>query len=597
MNKLAAEKSPYLLQHRDNPVHWQTWSKEAFELAHAANKPIFLSIGYATCHWCHVMAHESFEDQEVAEILNDNFISIKVDREELPDVDNVYMKVVQGMTGHGGWPMTVILTPDLKPFFGGTYFRKGDLIQILDQISSAWKNNLASVQNTAKEIVEYFKGRGVDRNGVSEIDPDIFNKFLDSAISDFDPEHGGFGGGSNSGAHGGPKFPPSMKLQLLLRIYEDENEPRALHIIEHTLKSMAYGGIYDHLGGGFARYTTDEAWIIPHFEKMLYDNALLAKTYLESYQITKKELYRTVAIETLDYILRDMTSNEGGFYSAEDADSEGVEGKFYLWSFEELNQILTDDEFKIFTKVYPVSESGNFEGQNILTLNKDQEWNIKYTPALKEIHQKLLAQRNKRVRQLCDDKILTAWNGLMIDAMALGYKLTNEERFLAAAQKSANFIHTTLYKDKKLYRRYRDGEVKFDALLDDYAYLINGLLALYQNDLNDKWLTWAGELQKQQNDLFWDDKSKIYKYSTQKELIFSSNDLYDSAEPSSNGYAIMNLLKLSTLLKKPEYTLIAEDILIHNSAALNRYPQIHSTMILAYHFMKNRAGELVGVGI
>ncbi|MBI3018258.1 MAG: thioredoxin domain-containing protein [Deltaproteobacteria bacterium] len=417
-NRLGKEKSPYLLQHKDNPVAWYAWGGEAFEAARAQNKPIFLSIGYSTCHWCHVMEKESFEEQEVAQVLNQHFISIKVDREERPDVDKIYMDAVVAMTGHGGWPMSMFLTSDLKPFFGGTYWPKNQFLVVLNQVAHSWNTERQKVEGMSEQMVQHLRAQ-VSKTTPQEFSDKNLILAYKEALRSFDSTNGGFG-------HA-PKFPPSTKLQLLLRMARRTQNPKVLEMIEVTLDQMARGGIYDHLGGGFHRYSTDEQWLTPHFEKMLYDNASLSWTYLEAYQLTHKEMYREVAREILDYVLRDMTSGEGGFYSAEDADSEGEEGKFYVWTEAELKKHLTEQEFHQFSKVYGVASHGNFEhGATILNLQKEFSWGIKKDPLLHSAHQKLFQVRKKRIHPYKDDKVLTDWNGLMMASMAKGYQVLRD---------------------------------------------------------------------------------------------------------------------------------------------------------------------------
>ncbi len=583
-NHLSQEKSPYLLQHKDNPVWWFAWGEEAFKAAKEEDKPIFLSIGYATCHWCHVMEHESFEDKEVADFLNKHFISIKVDREELPDIDQVYMRVVQGMTGHGGWPMTVIMTSDKKPFFGGTYFPKTTVLKILTQLATAWEGDRENVEESAQKIVDHFKNTNSFQSDNALINDTLLVKALSEAKEDFDETNGGFGNA--------PKFPPSTRLQLLLRIHKRNGDKQALAITEKTLRAMAYGGIYDHLGGGFARYSTDEKWLIPHFEKMLYDNALLSSTYLDAFLVTKNSLYLSVATETLNYVLRDMTSKEGGFYSAEDADSEGVEGKFYAWSDKELHSLLSKDEYAALTKIYTISGTGNFEGGlNVFALKDSADWSSKSVTPLKEIQMKLFDTRAKRKRPLLDDKVLTSWNGLMIDSMAKGYRVTKDKKYLNAAQNAANFIHSNLWNNRKLFRRYRDGEVKHDAVLDDYVYLIKGLVSLYQSDFDQKWINWAKDLQEEQNSIFWDEKDGGYWYS-KSDLIFRLKDFYDHAEPNPNGYAALNLIALSDFFVNIQYKERARKIIETTAISLTKHPQAFSTLLHAYDNLSDRSKEV-----
>ncbi|HEX5035490.1 MAG TPA: thioredoxin domain-containing protein, partial [bacterium] len=480
-NRLGQEKSPYLLQHKDNPVHWYAWGEEAFGAARASGKPIFLSIGYSTCHWCHVMEHESFEDKEVADLLNREFIAIKVDREERPDVDDIYMSAVHAMRQRGGWPLSMFLTPDLKPFYGGTYWPKALFMNILAQVSKVWREQPGQVRETGQSIVDYLKMQKIDDAPEKPLDAEVFDRFLRQCLMSFDREWGGFGQA--------PKFPHAMQLAMLLRIHRRNGDARALDMVKLTLDKMARGGIYDHLGGGFARYSTDEKWLIPHFEKMLYDNAQLAAAYLEAYQATGDSMFREVARETLDYALRAMSHPDGGFYSAEDADSEGEEGKFYVWTFEELRSLLDPDAFDRLSRVYQVNPDGNFEyGHSVFWLAPEYGWAEKKEQVLAAAMAKLFQIREGRIHPHLDDKILTAWNGLMIRAMALGYQVLGDAKYLEIAHRAVAFLREKLWEKGKLLARYRDGEGRFAARLDDYAYLIQGLIDLYEADFRPETL-------------------------------------------------------------------------------------------------------------
>ena len=589
-NHLGKEKSPYLLQHKDNPVWWYAWGEEAFQASRKENKPIFLSIGYSTCHWCHVMEKESFEDREVAHLMNQHFISIKVDREERPDVDKIYMDAVVAMASQGGWPMSVFLTPDLKPFFGGTYFPKLHFIKLLNHVDVAWKKNQSEIQKSVQELTDYLIQLSHDEKKQEKIDDNIFSIFLSQLHSRFDPYHGGFGSA--------PKFPPSSSLSLLLRIAARSENKSALEMAHKTLEGMARGGIYDHLGGGFARYSTDSTWLVPHFEKMLYDNASLSWVYLEAYQLTQKKMYLSIAQETLNYILRDMTHPEGGFYSAEDADSEGHEGKFYVWTIEELKKTLSEKEFPLFQKVYGITQNGNFEhGTNILSLDKEFNWDVKYAE-LKDIHNKLFKIREKRIHPHKDDKILTAWNGLMIASLAKAYQVTQDKKYLHAAEKAAQFIQKYLYNNGKLLRRYRDGEAKFHAYLDDYAFFIHGLLNLYECSFDRKWLTYAFDLQKKQNEFFWDEKNGGYFFSNEDsaDLIRRSKDYQDGAKPNSNAVSALNLLKLYNFTFNEEYKNRAKKIFENSSAKILQYPSAFSYMLIALDYYLGRSKEIAIIG-
>ena len=578
-NRLGKEKSPYLLQHKDNPVAWYAWGEEAFEAAKKENKPIFLSIGYSTCHWCHVMEKESFEEQDVAQVLNQNFIAIKVDREERPDVDKIYMDAVVEMTGHGGWPMSMFLTTDLKPFFGGTYWPKTQFLGVLNQIAHIWNTERQKVEGISEQMVQHLKAQ------VSKAVPQEFSEknlilAYQEALHSFDSIYGGFG-------HA-PKFPPSQKLGLLLRIVRRTQNPKVLEMVEVTLDHMARGGIYDHLGGGFHRYSTDQEWLTPHFEKMLYDNASLSWVYLEAYQLTHNEMYREVAREILDYVLRDMTASEGGFYSAEDADSEGEEGKFYVWSEAELKKTLTEQELAQFTKVYGVTSHGNFEhGTTILNLQKEFFWEIKKDPLIQAAHQKLFQVRKKRIHPYKDDKILTDWNGLMIASFAKGYQVLRDEKYVKAAQKAASFIEKHLYKNEKLLKRYREGEAHFEGTLDDYSYLIFGLLTLYESDFNMGWFEWAKALQNMQDRLFWDETEGGYFFTVadNPHLIRRSKEYHDEARPNSNAVAVCNLLKLHDMTFEKNYKDKAQKILSITADFSKKHPGAFSQLLIALDYV------------
>lgn len=600
MNRLAHEKSPYLLQHKDNPVDWYPWGDEAFETSRRENRPIFLSIGYSTCHWCHVMEKDSFETKEVADVLNRYFVSIKVDREERPDVDQIYMDAVVGMLGHGGWPLSVFLTPDLKPFYGGTFYWKTQFLQLLQALHEVWKGDEPRIRASAESMLAHFQQKLTSKNG-NIPNEKIFAHLLKQYEQSFDANHGGFGRA--------PKFPQSMALSLLLRIDRSPGKGEApLQMVETTLKKMAYGGMYDHLGGGFHRYSTDDQWLVPHFEKMLYDNALLVVSYLEAYQLTKNEMYASVARETLDYILRDMTSSQGGFFSAEDADSEGEEGKFYVWTKQELKNILSPEEFRLVEKVYEITEQGNFEHHtNILSMSKDVNWSIKQDPFLQSAHQKLFAVRKKRIHPSKDDKILTSWNGLMISAMAKGYQVLEDERYLKAAQQAALFLRNTLYVgasgarpgdcQSPLRRRYRDGEAKFSATLEDYAYLISGLIDLYESDFNAQWIEWALLLQKEA-EAFWDEEEKVFFSADPRatDLIVRKKDLHDGAMPSANSISILNLQRLYALTFKENYREKAEQMLQALGEVMIRHLRGFESAFIALDFFLARPKAIAIVG-
>ena len=562
-NKLAYEKSPYLLQHAHNPVNWYPWGEEAFKKAKSENKPILLSIGYSTCHWCHVMAHESFEDPEVAKLMNDVFISIKVDREERPDIDKIYMDVCQMLTGSGGWPLTIFMTPDKKPFFAGTYFPKTSrfgrmgLIDLILRIKDLWNSQKNEILQTANDITFSLQNITNEAPGDKLGIKNLKNAYNQLAMQ-YDNKYGGF---SNR-----PKFPSPHNLLFLLRFWKRTGVKEALEMVQKTLDQMRKGGIYDHIGFGFHRYSTDSQWLVPHFEKMLYDQALLAIAYSEAFQATKNQEYAKTAREIFAYILRDMTAPEGGFYSAEDADSEGIEGKFYVWGIEELKTILNSEELEIVKKVYNISNEGNFleestrekTGNNIFHIKdsllnianelKIDEQNLKIK--IERIRQNLFNVRKKRIHPHKDDKILTDWNGLMIAALAIGSRIYCESLYLEAAKKAIDFISTKLRKHNgRLIHRFRDDVAEIDAYLTDYAFLIWGLIEMYETTFEVYYLKMAIELNKDLLNHFWDDYVGGFYFTADdgEVLLTRQKEIYDGAIPSGNSVAMLNLLRLSFL--------------------------------------------------
>jgi len=589
-NRLVHEKSPYLLQHQENPVHWYAWGEEAFAAAREEKKPIFLSIGYSTCHWCHVMAHESFENPEVAAVINEYFIPVKVDREERPDVDEIYMAAIHAMGQRGGWPLSMFLTPDLKPFYGGTYWPREQFLIILEKLAMVWKEHPDKIFGSGEQILEYVKAQKSAELGERELSEKVFAEFYRYSEATFDRYWGGFG-------HA-PKFPHSMQLALLLRIHRRTQEPLALEMATHSLKRMAHGGLYDHIGGGFSRYSTDERWLIPHFEKMLYDNALLAKLYLEAYQATGEGLFAKVARETLDYVLRDLTDPRGGFYSAEDADSEGEEGKFYVWTHEELKRLLSPAELDLLHKAYGVTVNGNFEHQsNHFALQEGFDWGIKEDPLLKSAAKKLFEARCQRVRPHRDEKILTSWNALMISAMALGSQVLQEPKYLKAAQDAADFILKTsgLRREGKLLARYCAGEVKHAAYLDDYAFLIQALLDLYQCDFEPEFLQTAMQLQGTLDALFWDAAKGGYFFSdgSDPSLLVRSKESGDGALPNGNAVSALNLLKLFDLTGDTAYRDRAQALFKAFSKVMVEYPHACAQLLIAYDYLTDPSSQLV----
>ncbi len=592
MNHLSHETSPYLLQHKDNPVWWYPWGEAAFEKAKKENKPVFLSIGYSTCHWCHVMEKDSFEKSEVASILNAEFISIKVDREERPDVDHFYMNIVVALTGHGGWPMSVILTPDGKAFWGGTFLPKENFCALLKNIAGIWKDKRSEVLESGNKILEFIKDADkttIQSDSIPELTPKLFETFYFNFKYHFDDVHGG--------TKGAPKFPPALTLLTLLRFAKDFSD--VLEMVEKTLAEMRRGGIFDQLGGGFHRYSVDEAWMIPHFEKMLYDNALMALVNLETFQITKNPELAQTASEIFDYILKDMTSPHGGFYSAEDADSENIEGKFYVWPAEELEAVLTPLELAEVTKLFNVTHKGNFEVHrtgdevkkekpapaltgNVLYVKSEMHLSHLSTPSFLATKEKLLKVRENRERPLLDDKILVSWNGLMIQALAKGFQVLQNQNYLIAAQRAARFILNTMKTPKgRLFRVYRSGHAKVPAMAEDYANLISALIELYQCDFDENWLLEAEALQTAFNQDFFDSTLGGYfdHDGRDKYLVSRNKSFEDNVVPSVNGVAAGNLLKLSSYFGNMDYKRKADGILNLALTHLEKYPRAVPTMI------------------
>ena len=567
-NRLINQKSPYLLQHAHNPVDWYPWSQEAFDAAKNQDKPILLSIGYATCHWCHVMEKESFEDNEVAEMMNDTFINIKVDREELPEVDSLYMEFAQGMmSGAAGWPLNVILTPDLRPFFAATYlppYSKHGLMGLTDliaRIREVWHGDeRESVVTQAEQVVQVFAG-SVHAQGDEMPDKEELQDVSDLLFRLADPVHGGM--------KGTPKFPIGYQYNFLLRYAARTNDSRGLFFVERTLDMMHRGGIYDQLGGGFSRYSVDEEWLIPHFEKMLYDNALLIHTYLETWQATQNPQYKEICEEIIEYILREMRHPEGGFYSAQDADTEGKEGLFYTWTPAEIYQILGTNDGRIFCDFYGVTEEGNFEGRNVLHVKLPiEEFALRHGYDSQELalrlsdnRQSLWKAREQRPHPLKDDKILSSWNGLMIFSMIEAGRAFNDKRFVDAAVKAAQFIKKNMWKDGELLRRWRDKEASFKAGQDEYAFLIRGLISLFEADCGSEWLEWAIQMTKILEDKYKAEDGAFYQTDgMDQNIILRKCQFSDGAEPSGNAIHCENLLRLYQITLDPSYLEQAQDI-------------------------------------
>ena len=562
-NRLINETSPYLLQHSQNPVDWYPWGEEALARSREEDKPILLSIGYSACHWCHVMERESFEDEAIASLMNANFVNIKVDREERPDLDAVYMEAVQMLTGSGGWPMTVFLTPDGKPFYGGTYFPPADRMQmpgfprILLAVTEAYRTNRGEVERVTGQLTQQMGQTGQLSQGASLLSVDILHEAYSRLASNFDYQNGGFGAA--------PKFPQPMTPEFLLRYYHHGYNPRALDLVDLTLQKMAYGGMYDQLGGGFHRYSTDAYWLVPHFEKMLYDNALLARLYLHAYQVTGNDLYLRITEETLEYVLREMTDPLGGFYSAQDADSEGVEGKFFVWSPDEIREVLGEEDGNLFGGFYGVTDAGNFEGSNILNIHTAPEAFALEHGISEEFlgtvigrsRPRLLAEREKRVHPFRDDKVIASWNGLMLRAFAEAGAALNRPDFLAAARKNAEFLHGQMFRNGRLLRTYREGQAKLDGFLEDYACVIDGYIALYEATFDKAWLDRAVQLADTMVELFWDNGvGGFYDTGSEHEsLVTRPRDVFDNAQPCGSSVASEVLLKLAVFTGNEDYNL------------------------------------------
>lgn len=578
-NHLKNQTSPYLLQHVNNPVNWYPWGEEAFEKAKREQKPVFLSIGYSTCHWCHVMAHESFEDEEIANILNQYFVSIKVDKEERPDIDSVYMSVCQALTGSGGWPTTIFLTPEQKPFFAGTYFPKYakygqiGLKELLLAVQKQWKEDKESFIQSADEIISEIKKQQEQKN--TKLGEEDKTELIEKAVAlyerMFDKTYGGFG-------HA-PKFPTPHNLLFLMRYYERSREKSVRSMIEVTLLQLYRGGIFDHIGGGFSRYSTDQYFLVPHFEKMLYDNALLIMCYCKAYQLTGYPIYQEVAEKTANYILREMTSEEGGFFSAQDADSEGEEGKYYVFQPKELLELLGETKGKAFNQYFDITEQGNFEGKSIPNLLQTKELQYRFEDSLPVVYK----YRKNRYALHLDDKILIAWNGMMITAMCWLYRITGNERYLMAAEKAQNFIFMHLCEETTLYASYREGKRSGKGFLDDYAYEIFALLALYETTFRESYLEKAKQFCEKTIAEFWDEeKGGFFLYGKENEqLIMQPKETYDGAVPSGNSVMAYNLVQLSLLEGEEMYEKVLEKQLSFMLQEAQGYPAGHAMFLMA----------------
>ncbi len=611
-NRLIEEQSPYLRQHAENPVNWYPWGKAAFEAAKEQDKPVFLSIGYSTCHWCHVMAHESFEDSTVAGLMNDAFINIKVDREERPDIDDIYMTVCQMMTGSGGWPLTILMTPDKRPFFAATYipkdtrFNRLGMVDLIPRIKTMWQNDRQRIYASAEKVTEALS-KVSDQASQKELTPNALEVAYTQLEERFDSENGGFSTA--------PKFPSPHNLMYLLRYYKRTGNTQALNMVETTLQNMRLGGIYDHIGFGFHRYSTDEDWLVPHFEKMLYDQAMLSIAYTEIYQVTKKELYARTVREMLTYVQRDMTDSSGGFYSAEDADSEGEEGKFYVWSYEEILNILGEEGGSLFTKIYNVEEDGNYEeestrrptGKNILHLSKPipeladelQLSEQKLSETIERCRKKLYEAREERVHPFKDDKILTDWNGLMIAAFAKAARVLGEPEYTKTAQKAVDFLLNTMRDENgHLMHRYRHGEVGIAGYLDDYSFLLWGLIELYETTFAVEYLQTALECNEILLQHFWDEKNGAFYFTADdaEKIIVRKKEIQDGAMPSGNSVMMLNLLRLGKMTGNSEYEHKANQLANSFSDNIMRYPAAFTLLMSAFEFGVGPSYEIVIAG-
>jgi hypothetical protein len=603
-NHLIHETSPYLLQHAHNPVDWFPWGEEAFEKARRENKPILLSIGYSACHWCHVMAHESFENEEIAKLMNEYFVNIKVDREERPDLDQIYMNAVQMMTHHGGWPMTVFLTPDAVPFYGGTYFPPQDRYNIpgfprvLISVAEAYKERQADILETGKSLINELQRLSAASGSAQPIEEDLLDAAYAGIVSSYDSVNGGFGGA--------PKFPPAMALEFLLRTYVRTGNRDALDIVSFTCQKMANGGIYDQLGGGFHRYSTDARWLVPHFEKMLYDNALLSRLYLHYFQVSGDESARNTVEGILDYVLREMTDPSGGFYSTQDADSEGHEGKFFVWNIKEIQTALGETAAAQFCDYYNITESGNFEGKNIPNVTRSIEdvavaHNVSVSQlqaSLNESKRLLFELREGRIKPDRDDKVITAWNGLMMASFAEAGVVLNRPDYTEAAIRNAEFVQSNLRKDGQWLRTWKGGVAKFNAYLEDYAFLSEGFLTLYETTGQFRWLTKSLAVTVQMIAEFWDDDAGGFFFTgkSHENLIVRSKDFFDNATPSGNSVAAMVLLRLSILSGKEDYRNKAVATLREIAGQARRYPSGFGYALSAADFLLSTPKEVAIVG-
>ena len=603
-NRLIHETSPYLLQHAHNPVDWYPWGDEAFAKAKAENKPVLLSIGYSACHWCHVMERESFENEEIAALMNDLFVNIKVDREERPDLDEIYMNAVQMLTGRGGWPMTMFLTPERKPFYGGTYFppeNRGGMPgfpRILTGVAQAFREKPQDVAKSVEQILDALQKMSKAPDGTQEFSPDVISRSVDTIARSYDSDNGGLGQA--------PKFPNTGVYELFLRDYHLNKRQHSLEMATYTLTKMAQGGIYDHLGGGFHRYSVDAKWLVPHFEKMLYDNAQLIRCYAQAFQVTGDSLFKQVMAESVGYILREMLHPEGGFYSTQDADSEGEEGKFFVWTPQEINALVGEEDGEIFNRIFDVTDEGNFEEKNILHPILTVEQSSKFfrkdlseiESLIARVKQKLFTEREKRIKPFRDEKIITAWNGLMLSGLAEAIKVSPQPIYLDAANRAVDFFFTKMFRDGFLLHTYKDGQAKLLGYLDDYAFFATGLLDLYEASFDRQLLDRAVQLADIMMAEFWDESDGGFFYTgkSHEPLISRAKPLFDASIPSGNAMATRLLLRLHAITGKDEYHQRAEKVLRTYYEAMESQPFGFAHLLCALDFYLQKPKEIVVVG-
>jgi hypothetical protein len=603
-NRLQNETSPYLQQHAHNPVDWYPWGEEALAKARAENKPILLSIGYSACHWCHVMERESFENEEIAALMNENFVNIKVDREERPDLDQIYMNAVQLMLGHGGWPLTVFLTPDLVPFYGGTYFPPEDrhrlpgFPRVVTGVADAYRSRPDEIAETTTSFLNELRRMNVAHESDEPLNTPLLDAAHAALARTYDKRHGGFGGA--------PKFPASMNLDFLLRTHLRTGDAGALEMVTHTCRKMAEGGLYDQLGGGFHRYSTDAQWLVPHFEKMLYDNALLSRLYLHAYQVTGEEFFRRVAEETFDYVVREMTDAGGAFYSTQDADSEGVEGKFFVWTIEEIEELLGAEDARLVSAYYGASAGGNFEEKNILNVPRPAQAvaaelgvpDERLRETVERSRPTLFAAREKRIKPGRDEKAIAAWNGMMLTSFAEASSVLGREDYRRIAERNADFLLSTLRREGALLHVYKDGQAKHHGYLDDYACVASGLLSLYEATGAIRWLRESLSLTEQMCEEFWDDAEGGFFYTSTKgeRLIVRNKDFMDNATPAGNSVAAELLLRLALLTENQEYARKAVTIFRLLRDQMARYPSAFGYLLGALDFYLSTPKEIVIIG-